>query len=214
MSADLHAPLSSRLRRNLVSQFHRPAGILGQLVGLVLANRKSNVVRSSWTLELLDIQPDDRVLELGFGPGVAIAAASSLAPSGLVVGIDHSETMLRMASRRNAGAIRAGRVQLLEASLEQLPSFEDPFDKVFAVNALQFASDPLHTLRAVRGGMRRGGMIAIAQQSRAPSATDADSIRSAEQVGELLGKVGFGLTRIETLSLRPVCAACVLATAL
>jgi hypothetical protein len=36
-------------------------------------------VRARLTLELLASQPEDRVLELGFGPGVALARAAELA---------------------------------------------------------------------------------------------------------------------------------------
>lgn len=197
----------------LLSQFHRPHGILGQLAGFILATRGSNRERNAWTVKLLEIQPHERVLELGFGPGVSIATASRLAHEGLVVGVDHSETMLRMASRRNAEAIRAGRVQLLEASLERLPDFAEPFDAVFGVNALQFADDTLHALREIRSRMRPGGRIAITQQSRKPKATDRDSIDAAERIGELLREAGFDSVRVETLRLEPVCAACVLARA-
>jgi ubiquinone/menaquinone biosynthesis C-methylase UbiE len=187
--------------------------MLGRLAGLILANRKSNRLRNAWTVELLDIQPTDRVLELGFGPGVSIAAASRLTFKGCVVGVDHSASMLRAATRRNALAVRSGRVILHEASLEALPEFELPFDKVFGVNALQFASEPLDVLHAIRERMRVGARIAITQQSRIPNATDRDSIRGVERVGELLEQVGFDSVRIETLPLRPVCAACVLAVA-
>lgn len=199
------------LRARLVSQFRRPHGLAGRVAGFVLAHRKSNVDRNAWTVELLGIQPSDRVLELGFGPGVSIAAASELAHEGHVVGIDHSGTMVSMAGRRNAEALEAGRVQLFEASLDKLPAFEEPFDKVFAVNALQFADEPAAVLRALHERIRAGGLIAITQQSRKANATDADSIRAAEKTGALLEQCGFVRVRIETLPLEPVCAACVLA---
>jgi ubiquinone/menaquinone biosynthesis C-methylase UbiE len=212
MTAASSSPAES-LRKKLLSQFHRPHGALGHLAGFILANRGSNRKRNAWTVELLDIQPTDRVLELGFGPGVSIGTASRLATEGYVVGVDHSETMLRMASRRNAKAIREGRVSLFESTLDRLPDFELPFDKVFGVNALQFAAEPLDVLRAIRERMRAGGLIAITQQSRKKNATNEDSIRAAEKVGELLEEAGFGDVRVETLPLEPVCAACVLATA-
>jgi SAM-dependent methyltransferase len=199
------------LRGMLVGQFHRPHGLLGRLAGLILAKRKSNLERNAWTVQLLDIQPEDRVLELGFGPGVSIAEASRLAHRGLVVGVDHSETMLRMATQRNVAALEAGRVQLMEAPIDRLPDFEGRFDKVFAVNALQFVDDPVAALRAVHSRMNPGGLIAVTQQSRKANATDQDSIRAAESTGAQLEQAGFGSVRIETLPLEPVCAACVLA---
>src|SRR5215467_5944699 len=59
------------------------------------------------------------VLEVGFGPGIAIRALSRRATHGLVCGIDHSAVMVRHATRRNAAAVRAGRVDLRLASVEQ-----------------------------------------------------------------------------------------------
>lgn len=72
------------------------------MVGWIMGRRSSNVQRSRWAVELLGIKPTDRVIELGCGPGVAIAALASQASQGLVVGVDHSEVMIRQASRRNA----------------------------------------------------------------------------------------------------------------
>ncbi len=61
------------VRQRLVAQFRQPRGLPGQLAGLVMAMRPSNRARNRWTVELLDLQPGDRLLEIGFGPGLAIA---------------------------------------------------------------------------------------------------------------------------------------------
>ena len=61
--------MKSSLREAIVRQFGRPTGIVGRLVGLVMATRTSNRERNRRTIELLQIQPDDRVLEIGYGPG-------------------------------------------------------------------------------------------------------------------------------------------------
>jgi SAM-dependent methyltransferase len=107
----------------IVQQFGKPTGLLGEVAGLIMTFRPSTRERNERTLELLDIQPNDDVLEVGFGPGLGIEGAAKLARAGKVVGIDHSELMLRQASRRNAEAIAAGWVHLLLASAEQLPDF-------------------------------------------------------------------------------------------
>ena len=75
------------------------------------ANRASNRKRNSWVVSLLDVQPDDRVLEIGFGPGLAILELSRIAHEGYVCGIDHSELMVR---RR--GGVTAGRAALRDRS--------------------------------------------------------------------------------------------------
>ena len=70
-----------------------------------MGSRIFNVVdrsgKNRWTIELLDLKEDEHVLEIGFGPGVAIQMASQRVPRGVVVGIDHSEVMLRQAMKRN-----------------------------------------------------------------------------------------------------------------
>src|SRR6266516_5174338 len=99
-------------------QFRRPHGFGGRAVGWIMATRGSNRERNIWAVGLLDVQPHDRVLELGFGPGVAVREFASRATSGLVVGVDHSEVMLRQARKRNAAAVRAGRVDLRVGTAE------------------------------------------------------------------------------------------------
>ena len=68
------------------------------MAGWVMAHRVSNRRRNAWVVSLLDVRPGDRVLEIGFGPGLALAELSRrVGPTGRVYGIDHSEVMLRHA---------------------------------------------------------------------------------------------------------------------
>src|ERR1700753_3992186 len=62
------------LDRDVIGQAHHPRGAAGRVTAWEMAHRPSNRQRSRWVVSLLDIRPADRVLELGFGPGVAIAA--------------------------------------------------------------------------------------------------------------------------------------------
>jgi SAM-dependent methyltransferase len=86
------------------SQFMRPRNFAGWLVGWEMALRSSNRKRNAWAVELLGVEPTDRVLEIGFGPGIAIRELSHRATRGLVCGGDHSEVMVRQSGRRE-GAI-------------------------------------------------------------------------------------------------------------
>lgn len=201
------------LRRAIVGQFHRPHGALGRVAGLVLAHRPSNRRRNLWTVERLEIGPGHRVLELGFGPGVAIEACTRRATHGCVVGVDHSATMVRAARARNARAVAEGRVVLRAAPFNALPQLDlgAPFDRIFAVNALFFAGDGEKLLGTLRALLRPGGRIAVTFQSRRPGATSADSRRGGEEVAGRLRRLGFDNVRIDVLPLSPVAAVCVLA---
>ena len=196
--------------RAIVGQFHRPHGVGGHLAGWVMAHRSSNRERNRWVVSLLAVRPTDRVLEIGFGPGLAIDALSRLATSGMVYGIDHSAAMVRRASRRNRVAIRSGRVDLRLGSADRLPDLDGPLDVVLAVNSMGFWPDPVACLVGLRRRLRAGGRIAIASQPRCPGATSETSRQAAREIEEALTAAGFGRARVETLPLAPP-VVCVLA---
>jgi ubiquinone/menaquinone biosynthesis C-methylase UbiE len=196
----------------IVRQFGRPRGAAGNVAGWVMAHRTSNRRRNRWVASLLDVQPTDRVLEIGFGPGLAVAELSRrVGASGHVYGIDHSDVMLRQATRRNAAAIRAGRVTLIQGTVEELPhALDGPFDAIVAVNSLGFWTAPAERLHALRRRLAPGGRIAIASQPRCPGATRSMSLHAAREITDLLGSAGFARARTETLELDPP-VVCVLA---
>jgi ubiquinone/menaquinone biosynthesis C-methylase UbiE len=91
----------------------------------------------AWVSVLLEIEPSDSVLEVGFGPGVVIQRLSNLASAGHVAGIDPSREMVEQARGRNDTAIRSGRVDLRHSSVENLPFDDDSFAKALAINSMQ-----------------------------------------------------------------------------
>lgn len=210
MSSDLRRTTRIRdVKRTIISavvcQFGHPHGAAGALPGWVMAHRGSNRQRNSWVVSLLDVQPGDRVLEIGYGPGLAIAELSRRAgPTGCVYGIDHSEVMLRRATRRNATAVQAGQVTLVQGSVEQLPSaLNGPFDAILAVNSLGFWTAPAERLRDLRRRLTPGGRIAIASQPSGQRAKTSTPLDIAREINELFDAAGLTDTRTETLDLDP-----------
>ena len=173
-----------------------------------MAHRPSNRRRNAWAVSLLDVQRGDRVLEIGFGPGIAIRELSARAPEGYVCGLDHSAVMVQQATRRNAEAVRRGQVDLRLGSVDDLPDDDAPFDKVLTVNVTPFWDRPVELLENLRGVLRMGGRIAIAFQPRGPGATDEAATTTGQQLVAALRDAGFAQTRLETLELKPavVCA--------
>jgi SAM-dependent methyltransferase len=177
-----------------------------------MALRPSNRKRNAWAVSLLDVQPSDRVLEIGFGPGIAVREIARRATRGQVVGIDRSAVMRAQAARRNAAAIRAGRVSLTVASIDDPPAFDRPFDKILAVNNMGVWSEPALRLKELAGLLRCGGLIAIVSQPRCPGATAETTAAAASQIVEALEAAGLVAIRVETLDLKPP-VACVIGTA-
>ncbi len=150
------------------------------------------------------------MLEIGFGPGVAIREFARRATSGLVVGVDHSEVMVRQAQKRNAAAVSAGRVDLRLGSADALPAFDAPFDKILAVNSLMFWDDPVSRLKELHDLLRPGGKIAIASQPRGPGSTNEVAARTGQEIAKHFAAVGLIDVRVETLALKPTAVVCVL----
>ena len=196
-------------RHGGVAQFHRPTGAAGHVAGWTMGRRSSNVARNRWAVGLLDIQPTDRVIEVGSGPGVALAALAARATRGLVVGVDHSQVMIGQARRRNRAAVRAGRVRLVHAPVEGLTVDGGPFDAALAVNTVTMWPDPGARLRELGRLLRPGGRIALVSQPRCPGATAATSAAAATELADLLTGAGFEGLRTEMLDLDPP-VACVL----
>ena len=83
----------------------------------------------------LDVQPGDRVLELGCGHGVAASlVCERLGPEGHLTAVDRSPKMIDAASARNAEHLESGRVTFICSSFEDVDLREQSFDKVFGIH--------------------------------------------------------------------------------
>jgi ubiquinone/menaquinone biosynthesis C-methylase UbiE len=87
--------------------------------GVIIA--RTNHKCAAWVVDLLDIQPQETVLEVGFGPGMGIHFLAGSVSAGYVAGIDQSEEMVEQAIIRNSKAIEGGRIDLRHGSIESLP---------------------------------------------------------------------------------------------
>ena len=156
-----------------IAQFQRPDGGLGRLAGWIMATRGSNRERNFWGIELLAAAADHRLLEIGFGSGVATERLAEWVSDGEVVGIDHSSTMLEQATRGNRAAIEVGRVRLHLGSAEALPDDLGRFDRIVSANVVMFWEDPQAVCTRLRSLLAPGGMLATTEQPRHASEKDA-----------------------------------------
>ena len=201
--------------RLLASQIRQPRGLLGRLVGRGMArqNKESN----DWTISLLNVQPDDHVLEVGFGPGLAIKSVSQIASKGFVAGIDFSRAMVQQASKLNASEVKAGRVELRNADVYSIPYDDDSFGKVFAVNVIYLWPNLPSVVSELKRVMKTGGILAL---YAAPiELVDKMGLRKSllftihklDDVAGALNKAGFAKVWVETEALSIGTANCVLA---
>lgn len=149
-------------------------------------------------------------MKSGCGPGLALRGAAARVAHGLVIGLDHSDTMLRQAARRNAAAIRTGHLRLERGGLDLLPALSGPFDKVFSVNVFQFLPDHRRTLATVASVMKDGALLATTYMPRHRNARPEDADRFAEALKTEMAVAGFRAVHTERAELLPMPAVCVL----
>jgi ubiquinone/menaquinone biosynthesis C-methylase UbiE len=163
------------------SQFKRPTGLLGAVVGHLMAIKNGR--RGRWVVDLLHVEAGMRVLEIGCGPGVdAARVLERLGPRGSYVGLDTSDVMVRQASSRNRAAARDGRARFVVGDLARgLDSEPSTFDLAFSINCAQFWPDLGAGLKEIGRVVRSGGRIVVAVQPMRRGATEEDSTRWVEK---------------------------------
>ena len=140
-------------------QFGKPSGLFGRYIGNGMA--RGNEYDARWTVSLLAIQPESRVLEIGFGPGVSTQFASEKASTGFVADIDRSETMVQSARKRNSSAIQAGRMELKQGDVASLSYPDESFDKAFSLHSIYFWGNPADCIKELRRVLKPEGLLAV-----------------------------------------------------
>jgi ubiquinone/menaquinone biosynthesis C-methylase UbiE len=172
-----------------VSQFGEPRGLRGWLAAHLVARLTGDANR--WMVDCLQVGPHDRVLDVGCGPGLAVAAAAALVSKGPVVGVDASPTMVRLARRRNRTAVRQGRVEIRQADAARLPYPDGHFTRAGSLNSLQFWPSPDDGLRELYRVLEPGGRITVVLMDRSDDPPGPSAPAWFEDTADRLRVAGF-----------------------
>ena len=110
-------------------------------------------------LELLALEPEDVLLEIGCGGGAFLHEA--LESGCRAAAIDHSPEMVRLAREQNAQAVAEGRLEVLEADAQRLPFPDEMFTCATMTGVLGFLPDPVAVFAEIRRVLADGGRIAV-----------------------------------------------------
>lgn len=181
-------------------QFGHPRGVLGRLVGHLMArgNGSFNLWLVAQTRQLPGHEPL-RIVELGPGPGIALAEILRAFPKALVWGVDPSPEMLSQSRKRNRAEAGSGRLTLIQGDIASLGELA-PIDLVLATHVLYFWHQPTDELSKLHGILRPGGLLALGYQLRPHMPSMAQKTFPEEghllydrddQVASLLHAAGF-----------------------
>lgn len=142
--------------------------ITARVYRLLNRNPKSNRI----IVDLLELTPDDRVLEIGCGPGAAVEVAAQRIGAERVAALDPSPTFVDMVRKRVPGAdVRVG-------GATEIPFDDGTFTVIWSIASMHHwpSRDPALAVQAAK--LARGGRLVIAER--------------------LLDKSGHGITESES----------------
>jgi arsenite methyltransferase len=182
--------------------------------------RTTDIVAQRGTIRArLGLEPGERVLDVGCGPGLLCAEmAGAVGAGGRVLGVDNSESMLRIAMR-NCAALPGVSITIGDATA--LPADDGGFDAVVCAQVLEYVPDVAAALAEFRRVLRTGGRLVLVdtdwgscvwasgddnRMARVIRAWDAHCPhpRLPRTLPALLAAAGFDVLRAEALPLLSV----------
>ncbi|QHT67265.1 class I SAM-dependent methyltransferase [Rhodocytophaga rosea] len=180
-------------------QLRQPYGEAGIQVGEKM--NESNAHINLFTIEQLQHQAHDRILEIGMGNGFFVKDILSNYPSVRYVGCDFSEVMIGQAQKLNEVFVKNGQAQFISAGACNLPFEKESFDKIFTVNTLYFWENPATVLAQIKQVLKPGGLLVMGIRPKhimesLPFTKYGFTMYNKEDVTELLANNGFTITNI------------------
>lgn len=109
-------------------------------------------------IDLLALNPGERVFDIGCGAGsTTLQLAEQVGPSGLALGADISQPLLRLANERSASAGVSARFIEADVATAEIPGA--PFDAAFSRFGVMFFEDTTQAFAKIRATLRPGGRI-------------------------------------------------------
>ena len=121
-----------------------------------MANVSSRLAR---IVKALDIQPGDRILEIGCGHGVAVSLICPMLMDGHITAIDRSEKMLTAARKRNARWVEQGVAEFILGDLETIDLGDRRFNKAVAVRVGLFHRSSNYARALTERWLEPGGQV-------------------------------------------------------
>ncbi len=187
----------------IARQLREPSGLFGRKVMARMLN-KSNARINKLAVDFLAPQPEDQVLDIGFGGGTGLQDLMQRVNKGVVHGAEISVAMLRQARVHFAAELNKGRLKLHEAHVEALPFGPRTLNGICSVNTIYFWPSAQNGMREISRILAPGGAVVIGMRSAEsmrdhPVTQYGFSFYTAEEVGDLMHHCG--LTDIDILHL-------------
>jgi ubiquinone/menaquinone biosynthesis C-methylase UbiE len=152
------------MEMNLSSYFskqaRKPSGIIGWFIAPMIFD-KGNTELNDFVFDVLSLNKNDRLLEIGFGTGKLMNKIANHLSEGLMEGLDFSKTMVDLANKKSRKNIRQGKIKIHLGDFDAAFFQACAYDKIFTVNTIYFWRDPIHTINKIHRLLKPGGKVVI-----------------------------------------------------
>jgi ubiquinone/menaquinone biosynthesis C-methylase UbiE len=182
------------LMQFIARQARQPSGKFSGIFAIYM-NLGNNYL-NKLAVQALDIQPNDHILEVGFGGGVALYKILKNIHGGFVAGIDYSPDMVKRGKSKFQKPIASGTMTLVEGNVASMPFNDTSFDKVCTVNTIYFWPDPTVGLEEILRVLKPGGQLVIGVGAKDSMEKHrvmryGFTLYSEQEIRDLLTQAGF-----------------------
>ena len=147
----------------LLKQVRKPSRWTGRLILWVMNMSHSRL--TDWGLKHVVIEKHSTILDVGCGGGRTIRKLAEIATDGMVCGIDYAPGSVAASRGKNADLIKAGRVEIQQASVSQLPYPDNKFDAITAVETQYYWPDLVKDMQEILRVLKPGGTLIVIAES-------------------------------------------------
>ena len=191
------------LLRKFFSNTGKPEGTMGKVVVAMMNRGHAGI--AAWGFSHLDLRGDEQVLDCGCGGGANIAVFLRMVDEGHVTGLDYSTVSVAKAREVNRAAIDAGRCEIVQGNVQELPFDDGRFDVVTAFETIYFWKDLAHCFAEIHRVLKAGGVFMITNETSGKTGAhekwvkivDGMSVDTGEELETLLTGAGFARVEID-----------------
>jgi SAM-dependent methyltransferase len=184
----------------IAKQAGMPSGLLGRVLAGIMFYETA--AENDRTLRIMNLRPDDRVLEIGFGHGRTLASAAKTLPQGFAAGLDVSPLMVKTATEHYRDLVQQKRIEFKLMDGNTIPYRDSTFDQCYAVHSLYFWPDPARLLREIRRTLKPNGKVVLCfrydAEALASFPASVYQHHTPQEVLALLQEAGFKNCAIES----------------
>jgi ubiquinone/menaquinone biosynthesis C-methylase UbiE len=178
-----------------------PRGLVGRFVGWVMPLGHSSIYKR--VAPVLNLQPEDDVLDVGCGAGYFLKRYASHVNS--IAALDYSEVMVKMATHKHKDRIVAGTAEIVHGEASSLPWDDNRFSAVTSMGSFIGFPKPLESLKEMCRVLRPGGRAVISIEYNAEDGKDHSKevekygmgVWTEDEVRQMMEEAGFSEVSIK-----------------